>query len=77
MTKLMLAQSSSANNCAACHVNRNEFQGIYGKNQLAVENTIRTGGNNVMSMPAFGKTLTSAEISALATYIREQNNWQD
>jgi len=66
-----------ANNCAACHVNRNEFQGVYGKNQAAVENTIRTGGNNVMSMPAFGKTLTGPEISALATYIREQNNWQD
>jgi mono/diheme cytochrome c family protein len=66
-----------ANNCAACHVNRNEFQGVYGKDQAAVENTIRTGGNNVMSMPAFGKTLTGAEISALAIYIREQNNWQN
>lgn len=66
-----------SNNCAACHVNRNEFQGIYGKDQTAIENTIRTGGNNVMSMPAFGKTLTSAEISAIASYIRKQNNWQD
>jgi len=66
-----------ANNCAACHVNRNEFKGIYGKDQASVERTIRTGGNNVMSMPAFGNTLSSDDIRALAIYIREQNNWID
>jgi formylglycine-generating enzyme required for sulfatase activity len=66
-----------ANNCAACHLEQNSFRGIYGQDQTAVETTIRGGGNNTMSMPAFGNRLTDAEISALATYVRQQNGWQD
>jgi mono/diheme cytochrome c family protein len=64
------------NNCAACHVERDVFKGIYGKDQPAVAETIRSGGNNVMSMPAFDERLTENEIEELATYVRQVNGWQ-
>jgi len=62
-------------NCAACHVDRTYYKGIYGTDQQAVETAIRGGGNNVMSMPAFDGVLTDAEISAVAEYVRQQNDW--
>jgi sulfatase modifying factor 1 len=63
-------------NCAACHTNRTIYQGIYGKDQKALEDTIKNGGNNVMSMPAFADRLSDAEIAAVAAYVREVNGWQ-
>ena len=63
-------------NCAACHVDRNAYTGIYGTDQRSVEAAIRGGGNNVMSMPAFGEVLSAAEIATLATYVRGINGWQ-
>jgi len=63
-------------NCAACHVDRNAYTGIYGMDQRSVEAAIRGGGNNVMSMPAFGAVLTGAEIAALASYVRAINGWE-
>jgi len=63
-------------NCAACHVDRTAYTGIYGTDQRAVEAAIRGGGNNVMSMPAFGEVLSAAEIATLATYVRGINGWQ-
>jgi formylglycine-generating enzyme required for sulfatase activity len=63
------------NNCAACHVRRDDYRGVYGIDQAVVEATIRDGGNNIMSMPAFGEILTAAEISTLAAYVRSQNGW--
>jgi formylglycine-generating enzyme required for sulfatase activity len=62
-------------NCAACHVERNAYTGIYGTDQRAVEAAIRGGGNNTMSMPAFGETLTGTEIAELASYVRRLNHW--
>jgi|GEM_PF-1693024 len=62
-------------NCAACHQNRNAFAGLYGKNNETLFNAIKNGGNNVMSMPAFGSRLSDAEIRTLADYVVEQNNW--
>lgn len=63
------------NNCAACHVRRDDFRGVYGKDQQTIEQTIRDGGNNIMSMPAFGEVLSEADITALATYVRAKNGW--
>ncbi|MGI9309679.1 MAG: SUMF1/EgtB/PvdO family nonheme iron enzyme [Gammaproteobacteria bacterium] len=63
------------NNCAACHVERNIFKGIYGKDQESVATTIRSGGNNVMSMPAFSDRLSEEEIEELAAYVRQINGW--
>jgi len=65
-----------AENCAACHVVRATFTGVYGKDQQAIETAIRGGGNNVMSMPAFGEVLEDEDIAALATYVRELNGWK-
>ncbi len=62
-------------NCAACHVERDAYTGIYGTDQRAVEAAIRGGGNNTMSMPAFGDTLTSNQIAELAGYVRSVNHW--
>ena len=62
-------------NCSACHMIPTAYRGIYGKDQQSVESTIRSGGNNVMSMPAFGELLTNDEISALAMFIRALNGW--
>jgi len=62
-------------NCAACHVDRNAYTGIYGTDQRSVEAAVRGGGNNVMSMPAFGEVLTETEISAVARYVRALNGW--
>jgi formylglycine-generating enzyme required for sulfatase activity len=63
-------------NCAACHIDRMAYMGIYGKDQQSLEITIRNGGNNVMSMPAFADRLTETEITELATYVREINGWK-
>ena len=64
-----------AENCAACHVERATFSGVYGKDQQSVETAIRGGGNNTMSMPAFGEVLEDKDIEALAGYVRELNGW--
>lgn len=62
-------------NCAACHVDRDTYRGIYGKDQESVERAIRGGGNNTMSMPAFGEVLRDDEIAEVAQYVRTQNGW--
>lgn len=62
-------------NCSACHMVPTAYRGIYGTDQASVESTIRSGGNNVMSMPAFGELLSDEEISALASFIRSLNGW--
>jgi mono/diheme cytochrome c family protein len=62
-------------NCSACHMIPTAYRGIYGKDQQSVESTIRAGGNNVMSMPAFGELLTDDEISELAKFVRALNGW--
>ena len=64
-----------ADNCAACHIDNNSYRGVYGKDQAAVEKAIRNGGNNTMSMPAFGGVLSDAEIAEVAAYVRRQNSW--
>lgn len=64
-----------AENCAACHVSRSTYQGVYGQDQESVETAVRNGGNNTMSMPAFGEVLTEEQIRAVATYVRRQNGW--
>jgi formylglycine-generating enzyme required for sulfatase activity len=61
--------------CEACHQERANYRGIYGKDQATVEGVIRNGGNNVMSMPTFAEVLTAAEITTLATYLRTVNGW--
>jgi formylglycine-generating enzyme len=63
------------NNCAACHQDRTKFKGLYGKDEASLFEAIKEGGNNVMSMPAFGSRLTDAEISLIAKYLVEQNDW--
>lgn len=63
-------------NCAACHVDRAAFIGVYGKDQRSLEIAIRDGGNNVMSMPEFADRLTDQEIAELAAYVREINGWE-
>jgi formylglycine-generating enzyme required for sulfatase activity len=63
------------NSCSACHVRHDDFRGAYGTSQQDIENTIRNGGNNIMSMPAFGQVLADADIRALAIYIRQKNGW--
>ncbi|NND37312.1 MAG: SUMF1/EgtB/PvdO family nonheme iron enzyme [Gammaproteobacteria bacterium] len=64
-----------ADNCAACHVEEYVFKGLYGKDQASLVRTIRDGGNNVMSMPAFSDRLSPQEIEALATYLRNKHDW--
>ena len=66
-----------ADNCAACHIDRATYRGVYGTDQAAVEAAIRNGGNNSMSMPAFGNILSEREIEAVARYIRSVNDWGD
>jgi formylglycine-generating enzyme required for sulfatase activity len=61
--------------CEACHQQRANFLGIYGKNQAAVEDVIRNGGNNVMSMPTFAEVLSAEETTTLASYLRTANEW--
>ena len=62
-------------NCAACHVDRDSYRGIYGKDQESIERAISGGGNNVMSMPAFDGVLSDDEITQVAQYVRTQNGW--
>ncbi len=64
-----------ADNCAACHVVSDNFEGLYGKTQEELERAIRNGGNNVMSMPAFDGRLDDSEIRTLAGYLRRVNGW--
>jgi formylglycine-generating enzyme required for sulfatase activity len=64
-----------ADNCAACHQSPYGFEGLYGKEQDSLVNTIRDGGNNIMSMPAFSDRLSDAEISTVAKYLRKINDW--
>ncbi len=61
--------------CAACHQDIASFTGSYGTDLESIENTIRDGGNNTMSMPNFGQALDEEEIRALALYIRAALNW--
>jgi formylglycine-generating enzyme required for sulfatase activity len=63
-------------NCAACHIERTAYTGIYGKDQKELETTIRDGGNNIMSMPAFDGELSNEEIAELAAYVRKVNGWE-
>ncbi|MDH3509749.1 MAG: SUMF1/EgtB/PvdO family nonheme iron enzyme [Gammaproteobacteria bacterium] len=63
-------------NCAACHMVPTAYRGIYGTDQQSVEAAISGGGNNVMSMPAFGEVLTADEISELAKFVRALNGWE-
>jgi formylglycine-generating enzyme required for sulfatase activity len=65
-----------ADNCAACHESPEGFEGLYGKDQESLVKTIRDGGNNIMSMPAFNDRLTDAEIETVTTYLRQVNGWQ-
>ena len=65
-----------SDNCSACHMIPTAYRGIYGKDQVSVETTIRTGGNSVMSMPEFGELLTDEEITALAKFVRALNGWE-
>lgn len=62
-------------NCLACHQSAAGFEGIYGTSAEAVEQTISGGGNNIMSMPAFARVLSTTEIRVLASYLRERNDW--
>jgi len=62
-------------NCAACHQNRDQFQGLYGKDEETLFETIKNGGNNAMSMPAFGPRLSDQEIREVSRYVVEQNGW--
>ncbi len=64
-----------ADNCAACHVDNYIFKGLYGTDQASLVRTIRDGGNNVMSMPAFADRLSSREIEEIATYLRRRYDW--
>ena len=64
-----------AENCAACHVEDYRFKGLYGTDQESLVRTIRDGGNNVMSMPAFADRMTPGEIDTLASWLREKNDW--
>lgn len=63
-------------NCSVCHMIPTAYRGIYGTDQQSVEWTIRSGGNNVTGMPAFGELLTDDEISELAKFIRTLNGWE-
>ncbi len=65
-----------ADNCAACHLRSDDFEGLYGTGVDQLTDTIRNGGNNVMSMPAFADRLSDTEITVLAEYLRTVNGWQ-
>jgi mono/diheme cytochrome c family protein len=64
-----------AENCAACHQDASSYKGVYGTDFATISRIIKEGGNNIMSMPAFGDQLSDAQIGALATYLREQKGW--
>ena len=64
-----------AENCEACHIDSSNYSGLYGRDQASVENAIRGGGNNVMSMPAFDGVLTDQQIADVAAYVRRVNGW--
>ena len=48
---------------------------MYGTSQSELFKTIRDGGNNIMSMPAFSDRMTDNEIREVADYLRRVNNW--
>ena len=62
--------------CAGCHVDLRTFRGVYGTSLAAVERTIRDGGANTMSMPAWGEQLTGEQIRVLAAHVRKIAGWQ-
>ena len=62
-------------NCAACHQNRQAFEGLYGKSEDELFSAIKNGGNNVMSMPAFAARLNDEDILSISRYVIEQNGW--
>jgi formylglycine-generating enzyme required for sulfatase activity/cytochrome c5 len=62
--------------CAACHVDGRSFAGVYGRDQATVEQVIREGGTNSMSMPAWGGELSADEIRRLAVYVRRAAGWE-
>ena len=64
-----------ADNCAACHESPEGFEGIYGTDRASLIRTIRDGGNNIMSMPAFADRMTDDEIELVTDYLRKRNNW--
>ncbi len=64
-----------AANCAACHQDASSYKGVYGQDADTIRRIIRDGGNNIMSMPAFGNQLSEAQIDSLADYLREQKGW--
>ncbi len=65
-----------ADHCAACHESPTGFEGLYGTDQAGLVESIRDGGNNIMSMPAFADRMSTAEIETVAAYLRQVNNWQ-
>ena len=64
-----------ATNCAACHQDASSYKGVYGKDADSISRLIRDGGNNIMSMPAFGAQLSEEEINALTGYLMQQKGW--
>jgi formylglycine-generating enzyme required for sulfatase activity len=62
-------------NCSACHGEANTFRGVYGTTADELFMVISDGGNNVMSMPAFGDMLSDMDIRQIAGYLIEQNGW--
>jgi mono/diheme cytochrome c family protein len=64
-----------AANCAACHRDASSYKGVYGTDAESIRTIIRDGGNNIMSMPAFGDVLTDAQIDDLTNYLRQQKGW--
>lgn len=65
-----------ADNCAACHINSRDFEGLYGTSRADLIDAISGGGNNTMSMPAFEGRLSAPEIAAIADYLRRSNGWR-
>jgi mono/diheme cytochrome c family protein len=61
--------------CAGCHVDRATFRGVYGRDRDSVYKTIRTGGANTMSMPAWDGILRDEEIEMLTDYVRRVAGW--
>lgn len=61
--------------CAGCHVDRNTFRGVYGTDRVSIADTIRTGGANTMSMPAWADVLSETEIEQLTDYVRRAAGW--
>jgi formylglycine-generating enzyme len=61
--------------CAACHRDKSSYKGVYGTDAESIQVLIRDGGNNIMSMPAFGAVLSDEDIAVLTDYLRQQKGW--